>query len=73
MMNRSLQADNVKYFLYVLSRSESATSLLDVVQLILQVVSSTNGEVNPDERPGREGSKEPITAQQEVEVVDETK
>ena len=40
---------------------------------LLQVVSSTNGDVNPDERPGREGSKEPITAQQEVEVVDETK
>ena len=40
----------------------------------LQVVSSTNGDVNPDDmRPGREGSKEPITAQQEVEVVDETK
>ena len=48
------------------------TDIFDTAH-ILQVVSSTNGDVNPDERPGREGSKEPITVRPEVEVVDETK
>jgi hypothetical protein len=40
--------------------------------ILFQVVSSHNGELAPDD-PTAGASNTPITAQQEVEVVDETK
>lgn len=46
--------------------------LLCSVSSRLQVVSSTNGELNPDD-PTAGHSNTPITQQPEVEVVDETK
>lgn len=46
--------------------------LTDSSTLVLQVVSSTNGELNADD-PLAAHSNAPITVQAEVEVVDEAK
>jgi len=43
-----------------------------ILVLLLQVVSSTNGELNADD-PTAGHSNTPITQQPEVELVDETK
>lgn len=48
------------------------TVLLILNLVILQVVSSTNGELNADD-PTAGHSNTPITQQQDVELVDETK
>ncbi len=50
----------------------SGVAVTDSVFYVLQVVSSTNGELQGDDPTGGQ-SNEPITERPEVDVVDETK
>lgn len=72
-LRATIDRDNQSYFLYeCLNKWDTVCEQPDVLSLPVQVMSSTNGELNTDD-PTAGHSNAPITAPTEVEVADETK